>query len=259
LRFRESRSIFIGRALVVLLLLVWAARASGIARLLPLALALLVLLATARDLRRARPAESPTSVDRARAIDSRGAWMPGVGPIGSPELRRARRELRWSRWSLVAVGVFVVGLGAAGIRDAVHRPHVYAHLRRDGVRLEARFEGCGSESRFDVPGRDTVCRLSVTYQGATRRWIYRDDYPQFDHVPTGGLVAVLLDPAHPTTVYTVHDVASNDNSGLVSVVGFFAIGLVAFGAVILAVSGWIWVRLGADRSVRRRTRVDAVR
>src|SRR5262249_8540831 len=104
----------------------------------------------------------------------------------------------------------------------------------------------GHVDRFDKNRGDDVCRLSVTYRGETRRWDYQDDYPQFDHLEVGAPVPVLLDPNHPTTVYTVHDVDTNDNAGLVSLTGLVALVGVLIGLLMLGLSAWTTLKMRSD-------------
>lgn len=149
-------------------------------------------------------------------------------------VRRAKRRLRWLNVCMVALGLFFIGLGVGAVVDAAKRPHTYATLRDRGVLLSARFEGCGHVDRFDKNGKDDVCRLTVTYQGRTRKWVYRDDYPQFNQLGVGASIPVLLDPSHPTTVYTVHDVDTHDNAGVFSAYGLFGFGSVCAGIGLIA-------------------------
>jgi hypothetical protein len=185
--------------------------------------------------------EAQTGIrDQGRMVDLGGGTALEVESLGGSDLagRRIRRQLRAYIWGGIVLGLFFVGLGISSVLDAAQRPHVYGRLRSDGVRLAARFDGCGPVDRFDRTSQDSVCRLSVTYGGQTRRWDYGDDYPQFDHLAVGAPVPVLLDPAHPTTVFTVHDVATNDNSGMFSIVGLFGVGMIVLGVVCLAFTVW---------------------
>lgn len=65
-------------------------------------------------------------------------------------------------------------------------------------------------------------------------------------------VPVLLDPDHPTTVFTVHDVDSNDNAGLVSFISLFGACMTLGGLAYL----FFIARVGL-RSRRRSRRHDA--
>jgi hypothetical protein len=159
--------------------------------------------------------------------------------------RRVNRQLKWTFASVVILALFFIGFGISTAVDAAHRPHTYAQLRDHGVRRNARFDGCGHVDRFDKNSQDDVCRLTVSYQGHTRRWDYQDDYPQFDHLAVGARVPVLLDPNHPTTVYTVHDVETNDNAGIFSLTGLFGVGMSLAGVGIL-----VWIA----RLMRRQRR-----
>lgn len=172
--------------------------------------------------------------DSSRMIDLGHGRAVDADSLGGSDLAvsRAKRQLRWGMWTWIVFGVVLVGVGASMVANAAERPHVYAQLRRDGVALSAVFDGCGPVDRFDH--KDIVCRLSLDYLGRTRRWDYSDDYRQFDHLIVGDPVPVLLDPSHPATVYTVHDVAINDNSGVLSIFGLFGIGMIALGLASLA-------------------------
>lgn len=77
-------------------------------------------------------------------------------------------------------------------------------------------------------------RLRADYRGRTRTWDYGDNFPQFAGLAIGAPIAVLLDPAHPTTVYTAHDVESNVNAGRFNAPVIFGVALAAIGAVMIA-------------------------
>ena len=158
---------------------------------------------------------------------------PELAPAAAVRARHAERQQRWIFGTMVVLGLFVVGFGVRTTVEAAHRPHTYALLRERGIRLDARFEGCGHVDRFDKNPKDDVCRLTVTYLGRTRKWDYRDDYPQFDHLAVGAPVGVLLDPDHPSTVYTVHDVDTRQNAGVFSIIGLFGMGMVVAGSGLL--------------------------
>ncbi len=55
---------------------------------------------------------------------------------------------------------------------------------------------------------------------------------------------MLLDPSHPTTVYTAHDVETDVNAGRFSAPVIFGVALAAFGAAIVAFV--LWLRRTAD-------------
>jgi Protein of unknown function (DUF3592)/Bacterial PH domain len=171
--------------------------------------------------------------DSAGMIDLGNGRAVDAASLGGSALaiRRTRRELRVGLWTAIVCGLTFVAIGASMVANAAQRPHVYARLRKDGVLTTAQFEGCSPVDRFD--NRDIVCRLSLTYLGRTRRWDYRDDYRQFDHLAIGDPVPVLVDPAHPTIVYTVHDVDSNDNAGVFSVVGIVGMAMIVLGLASL--------------------------
>jgi hypothetical protein len=129
----------------------------------------------------------------------------------------------WPVLALALMSLFLIGSAIALIRDATtNQPRTYRQLRSHGVGLTAQFAGC--PNRLD-------CRLTLSYGGRSRTWKYGADYPQFDHLSVGAPVQVLLDPAHPNTVYTVHDVQTNNNTGrgLASV----GLGLIVFGLLVL--------------------------
>jgi hypothetical protein len=195
---------------------------------------------------------------KAVALDDGTTVDPELIPAVSVRARRAGRQLKWTFGSMVVLGLFFIGLGISTIVDAGQRPHTYAVLRDHGVRLDARFAGCGHVDRFDKNERDDVCRLTVRYLGRTRTWDYQDDYPQFDHIAVGALVPVLLDPNHPATVFTVRDVDTNDNAGVFSITGLFGIGMVLAGAGIVIYL--IRLALRMRRSSRRfDAELDAIR
>jgi len=175
---------------------------------------------------RERLATITGTVDRGKTVDLGGGATFDLENIPTSPPRGRRFADGMTIWAPVVVGLFFIGFGSWTAWDgATRRPHVYAQLRAHGVRLTAQFAGCPSRHE---------CRLTVRYQGRTRTWGYGDDYPQFDNLAIGAPVAVLLDPAHPTTVYTAHDVETNVNSGRFSAPVIFGVTFAGFGAVIIA-------------------------
>lgn len=144
-----------------------------------------------------------------------------------PRARRNSLRLMNAMWLLVSAFFVIFGLVTAW-QAAFGLPATYSRLGSHGVRATATFAGCR------VTGiRDHECRLSLAYRGKTRTWRYREDFAQFDGLLVGAVVPVLVDPAHTTTVYTVHDVEERYNAGF-GVLGIFGIVLAGVGGAGLA-------------------------
>jgi hypothetical protein len=161
-------------------------------------------------------------------------------PRSEPSSRRFARSVPAVSWLVLCL--FLVVLGIVEVVNAtVSRPAAYARLEHGGVGATALFAGCGV-----VDLRTHVCRLTLTYGGSTRTWRYSEDFPQFGHLAVGDPVPVLVDPAHPATVYTVHDVRSGDNAGF-GVLAVFGLVLAALGIAGLAFFAWLWRRTSRTR------------
>lgn len=163
---------------------------------------------------------APSTPDKTSADGGRKAgWAPHV------------------MWVLVCG--FLLVFGAATTWHAwKDLPHAYSRLRAEGVPATARFAGC---SVVDL--RTHHCRLTLTYRGTTRTWTYPQDYPQFLALATGAPVPVLVDPDHPSTVYTAHDVEAGYDAGLGGL-SVFGVAVTVLGAIGLAFSLWL-LRLSA--------------
>jgi hypothetical protein len=242
----SQRLRWIGFALAVLVLTrmlnVWLPYPYGY---IPLAIFFVVLLAPsplsrrfgvlAKRVRTRDSAPSDMSHMRAAGLPSDGSAplrsMNVLDEISGlakqPSLQHARSTSPvWPLLALALMSLVLIGSGIAVIREATtNQPRTYRQLRSHGVGLTAQFAGC--PNRLD-------CRLTLSYDGRSRTWKYSADYAQFDHLSVGAPVPVLLDPAHPNTVYTVHDVQTNQNTGL----GFASVGLglIALGLLVLVVT-----------------------
>lgn len=162
-------------------------------------------------------------------------------PAAQPQSLRRWRIYYDGIWLVLCV--FFIGFGSyTAWNAAVSLPQAYAQLRAHGVHTKAVFAGC---SVIDL--RTTECRLTLRFGGVTNTWAYSSDYPQFNGLRIGAPVAVIVDPTNPTTVYTVHDVMTNDNAG-------FGV-LSVFGVImaILGVIGVVWY-LRFQRRLDRRMR-----
>jgi Bacterial PH domain len=123
-------------------------------------------------------------------------------------------------WSVVCVFFLVFGIVTAW-QAASGLPRTYSRLDTYGVHATATFAGCR------VTGlRHHECSLTL----AARTWTYPEDYPQFNGLAKGAPVDVLVDPHHPTTVYTAHDVAVRYDAGF---------GPLAIFGIVLAVAGFL--------------------
>jgi hypothetical protein len=130
--------------------------------------------------------------------------------------------------------VFFVVFGAFKIRESYDTlPHAYERLRTNGVRVNAALVRCAPGIGG---GHGVGCRLSLRYHGGVRTWDYPEDSRQFERLPVGSQVPVLVDPDHPATVYTVHDVAASTNTGIGSPVLWFGVVLLGLG-----LTGLVWV------------------
>jgi hypothetical protein len=170
-----------------------------------------------------------TEVDRRLEAPRR----PGV----EPRTRSLSRRVQVMAPLLVWVFLLVFGI-VITVNATSNLPHTYSYLRSHGVPATATFAGCR------VTGiRDHQCRLTLTYLDRARTWTYSEDYSQFDRLPFGAPVAVLVDPRHPGTVYTAHDVETRFNAGL---------GPLAILGIVFAIVGTLG--LGAFFVVWRRRR-----
>ena len=66
-----------------------------------------------------------------------------------------------------------------------------------------------------------------------------EDSHQFESRPDGSQVRVLVDPSHPTTVYTVRDVERGTNTGLSSPVLWLGVVFAGLGLAGLAGLAWL--------------------
>jgi hypothetical protein len=134
-----------------------------------------------------------------------------VNPVRPDAGERARPDRRpTSEWAFRVVVVaflvclFLVAYGAATAwHSLVTLPRGYDHLRSRGVATSAELVGCQHRG----------CRLRVTFAGRSREWLSAQGKRQFDGLQPGARVPVLVDPAHPSTVYTVRDVGARTNAG----------------------------------------------
>jgi hypothetical protein len=102
------------------------------------------------------------------------------------------------------VALFVVGAIGMFIAAATaifQRPQTYRALADHGVLTLATFH-CDRDD----------CDLTYTYAGREHTNRYGNDLDQFSHWPPRTLV--LVDPNHPATMFTVHDVQHGTNAGL---------------------------------------------
>jgi hypothetical protein len=135
-------------------------------------------------------------------------------------------------WSSLCL-FFVVFGGYTAWHSYVGLPHAYARLRAHGVRADASLVRCAPGLGG---GRGVGCRLSLRFEGRTRAWNYPENSRQFESLPVGSQVPVLVDPSHPTTVYTVRDVERGTNTGLSSPVLWLG---VVFAGLGLAGLAWL--------------------
>jgi hypothetical protein len=141
-----------------------------------------------------------------------------------PRARRSSLRLTIVTWLLLFLFFLLFGIVTAW-HAASDLPGTYSHLEAEGIRATATFAGCRV---IDV--RHHECRLTLDFRGRTRTWTYAEDYPQFDGTPVGAPVDVLVDPKHPTTVYSAHDVAVRYDAGF---------GALAIVGIVFAVLGFL--------------------
>jgi hypothetical protein len=83
-------------------------------------------------------------------------------------------------------------------------------------------------------GNGVGCRISLSYAGRQRTWNYSENSSQFERLPTGAAIPVLVDPKHTAIVFTVRDVERETNAGISSPLLWFGVVLVAIGLAGLA-------------------------
>jgi hypothetical protein len=113
------------------------------------------------------------------------------------------------------------------ISDLVTLPSAYADLSHQGVPVTARLVSC-------TEGGDDSCALSFTYADATTTWTYPQDTVQFDGVPIGSAVPLLVDRSDPSLRYTTYDVDSRFNAGF---------GIATVGGLVIMATGGVTVLL----------------
>jgi hypothetical protein len=158
---------------------------------------------------------------------------------------RAAFQLRVIAAVWVCLCLFFVGFGVDTAWDGYDRlPHSYARLRHAGVRTTANLVRCAPGIGG---GRGVGCRISLRFAGHVRTWDYPEDSRQFERLPAGAAIPVLVDPSETTTVYTVRDVEHGTNAGLSSPVLWLGIVFAGTGFAGLA---W-FLRLVGLRRPRR--------
>jgi hypothetical protein len=133
--------------------------------------------------------------------------------------------------SAVLVLATLVGLGVHGlVTSFVTRPHAYNVLESRGVVRQATVVECRAGLGG---GHGEACKLSLTYGGSTRAWVYGENTAQFDGLAPRAKVEVLVDPQQPDTVYTRTDVAARTNTGW-GPVTFFSVGWLVVATALAA-------------------------
>lgn len=154
--------------------------------------------------------------------------------------RRALRRLRLVALTWIVLCLFFLGYGASLVwKSERGLPAAYAALRARGIAATANLVRCAPGVGG---GRGVGCRLRIDYQGHSRTWDYPEDAGQFESLQPGAPIAVLVDPRDATTVYTVHDVDKETNTGVTSPVLWYGIVLIAVGIASLA--GLLWIVRG---------------
>jgi hypothetical protein len=136
--------------------------------------------------------------------------------------RARRRSMRATAAVSSVVCLFFLVFGIVTTWNAASGlPKTYSKLSAHGVVETATFAGCRV-----VDVREHECRLSL----AGRTWRYPEDYSQFSGLALGAPVDVLVDPKHPATAYTAHDVAIRFDAGF---------GPLAILGIVFAVAGFL--------------------
>lgn len=136
----------------------------------------------------------------------------------SPSLSGVALSRRYGRvpprfYGVVAalLAVFFVVFGVfISWHSLVTLPRTYDMLQAHGVPATATLEKCAPGIGG---GRGVGCRLALSFDGTTRAWDYPEDSGQFQGLPVGSGVPVLVDSKDPRTVYTVTDVRARTNTG----------------------------------------------
>jgi Bacterial PH domain len=158
-----------------------------------------------------------------------------------PRARRASIRLTIVAWSVVCFFFLIFGIVTAW-HAASDLPTTYSRLEAHGVHATSTFAGCR------VTGvRRHECRLTLAFGGRTRTWTYSEDYPQFNRLAVGAPVDVIVDPKHPATVYTAHDVAVRYDAGF-SVLAILGIVFAVAGFLGLAFLLWLQHLAAVTRS-----------
>jgi hypothetical protein len=134
-----------------------------------------------------------------------------------------RKGLRFCA-ALFVVGA--IGMFIAAATAIFERPQTYRALSDHGVVTLATFD-CDGDN----------CDLTYTYAGRTHTNRYGNDLDQFSHRPPRTLV--LVDPNHPATMFTVHDVQHTTNAGL----GVFSVFTILIGLCFGAMAAMFFVSL----------------
>ena len=141
--------------------------------------------------------------------------------------------LRVALGSFVALCLFGVGFG---IYTAWHSlltlPHTYDRLESRGVATTATLDRCAPGLGG---GRGTACQLSMTYGQTHHTWVYPENSRQFEALPVGVAVPMLVDPTNPRTAYTTVDVHARTNAG------FGALTIFGLACLIAGVVGAGWL------------------
>jgi hypothetical protein len=110
--------------------------------------------------------------------------------------------------------------------SVVTLPGTYAHLRSAGVHVPGRFVDCQRYMGSGRVNRGLQCDISFTLEGVEHTFGYSGS------TAGGNDVTVLVDPHHPTTAYTSHDVEYETNAGW-GRRAFFGLGIVIFGVLLI--------------------------
>ena len=136
----------------------------------------------------------------------------------------------------VLVSLFFVGLGVHMIWQSTKTlPREYDRLSARGVAATAHVDRCATGLGG---GRGVACQLTLSYDGSLKTWVYPQNSAQFEGLPIDAPVAMLVDPQHPRTAYTVADVRARTNAGFGIVAAFGAV-FVCAGAAGLGLLGWV--------------------
>lgn len=155
-------------------------------------------------------------------------------------MKGSRLPLAYASALWLGLALWIAGLGAHALWSSFDDlPTTYSRLREQGIPASARLVEC---ARGLGGGRGRACRLTLTLGGQTTTWVYPEDSAQFERLPQGAAVPMLVDPADLRTAYTVYDVHQETNAGW-SPTADFGMGCLVASAAMVGLFGRLIARL----------------